>query len=333
LPGNPPLKMKRMDRHSAQSSDRVPGRALPQSACAGDASDGLAKTVGARWQPERIQHGTAPAPPRVRLDARNCIGRIPELRTALTSPTTPGRIAPKNETQGHEWQRWHVRPTITLPRWRWSRTPKHNQILGEVIQFRPSDTSGSRMDAHRVRRTALFGSTECTTSRRTDALRRLCVNPSSARTRTDRQNVPARVEHFEDTTRLLSDNGIFAIAADTFLIRTCPPDLAAATLRFGLFHRVLMGRPGIVRSEAGSLAMVAADDLKGSANEYSLTSATPRTSSGIRWPAIDLVPTHTPTQVGQIAKRPERSNPISGSFSLEDRETLSERDPIGGRAS
>ena len=266
-------------------------------------------------------------------DTASCIGPVSELRTSLMSPTISTRMHRVGAAQALTRRKWQEPQIITRSRKRWSRRPKHNQSLGEVLQFRPGHSFGSRTDFQRAPLAALICSTGCAVLHTTDLLSRSCVNPYPAHTRMDRQIRITAVEHSEDTARYLSDNGIVPIATDTFPIRVCPPDLAETASPFGPLHRVLISQPGIALGELWSLDAVTADYLDKSVSEAFLTIATLRTRGGIGWPAIDLVSKQELTRVRQVSKHPQSSNLFRISVSLENQGSPPGCGPIGCRAS
>ena len=92
------------------------------------------------------------------------------------------------------------------------------------------------------------------------------------------------IEHTEDMARYLWDNGIMAIAADTFAVEVWPPDLRQEAFPFGFLHRVLIGQFGMALGELWWLDDLAADCARDGVCEFLLTSAPLNARGGIGSP-------------------------------------------------
>jgi kynurenine formamidase len=92
------------------------------------------------------------------------------------------------------------------------------------------------------------------------------------------------IEHSEDMARYLWDNGVMAIAADTFAVEVWPPDLGQEAFPFGFLHRVLIGQFGMALGELWWLDDLAADCARDGVYEFLLTSAPLNARGGIGSP-------------------------------------------------
>src|ERR1017187_382943 len=178
LPRNFPLKVRRMRQRSLRYSDRSAGGAI--------ASVRPPRRTCSMASPKRRETSAGPTASisvwhwfhrRDRRDTACCIGRMSELRTSLTSPIISTRMHLAGETQALTWPKWQQPQGIARSRKRRSGRPKHDQSQGEVLQFPPDHSVGSRKVYQRERRAALFCQTRCAVLRSTDFPIHLGVRP------------------------------------------------------------------------------------------------------------------------------------------------------------
>jgi kynurenine formamidase len=146
-------------------------------------------------------------------------------------------------------------------------------------------TAFSVEDLERARQHAgVSYSTGCILLLRTGFLGWYGTQPYAVRRRTAQRLKAPGVAHSEDMARYLWDNGIIAIAADTFAVEVWPPDFSEKAFPFGFLHRILIGQLGMALGELWSLDALATDCANDGVYECFLTSAPLNARGGIGSP-------------------------------------------------
>ncbi|HXY43734.1 MAG TPA: cyclase family protein [Acidimicrobiales bacterium] len=131
-------------------------------------------------------------------------------------------------------------------------------------------------------------STGCILLLRTGFLGWYLQQPYASRRRIAQHLKAPGIEHSEDMARYLWDNGIVAVAADTFAVEVWPPDFSEEAFPFGFLHRILIGQLGMALGELWALDALAADCAEDGVYECLVTSAPLNARGAIGSPANAL---------------------------------------------